>query len=65
MEYYIMKLYEKRKNDATLKLGFNRFSKKNKRVVAFYLLLCFYHYFDPTDEAIPLINGNNGIIYEL
>lgn len=34
MEYYIMKLYEKRKKDANLKLGFNRFSKKNKIVVA-------------------------------
>lgn len=41
MEYYIMKLYEKRKNDANLKLGFNRFSKKNKRVVAILFIVMF------------------------
>lgn len=41
MEYYIMKLYEKRKKDANLKLGFNRFSKKNKRVVATLFIVMF------------------------
>lgn len=41
MEYYIMKLYEKRKKDANLKLGFNRFSKKNKRVVAILFIVMF------------------------
>lgn len=41
MEYYIMKLYEKRKKDANLKLGFNRFSKMNKIVVTILFIVMF------------------------
>ncbi len=38
MEYLIMKLYEQRKNEEKLKIGLNRFSKKQK-IIAIVLLV--------------------------
>lgn len=41
MEYYILKIYENEKKKHHLKLGYNRFSKKEKRVVYFMFAVMF------------------------
>ena len=41
MEYYIMKLYEHKKNNSNLKFGINRFSHK-KRIFAMVLLVLLF-----------------------
>lgn len=45
-------------------MGLTDFQRRIKSRSNFIYCYVFIIYFDPTDEAIPLINGNNGIIYD-